>query len=192
VAETPHPGRKFPWPVEALAAPGYECRMIIPRKLPLKVAFGLVLAIVVDSAIQIFWKTAVLDLPDDASFFAIFKEPLFLVVITIMTLQFFNWMVVLANADLSFAQPVTALSYVCVAVMSAIFLRESVDVVQMLGIALVIAGVYFISRTDHLTKRAEPEADNGLVAEHLVVRPVAILPAPKLAPAAPKLKSHAA
>ncbi|WP_245258047.1 EamA family transporter [Rhodomicrobium vannielii] len=146
-----------------------------------------------DSAIQIFWKTAVLDLPDDASFFAIFKEPLFLVVITIMTLQFFNWMVVLANADLSFAQPVTALSYVCVAVMSAIFLRESVDVVQMLGIALVIAGVYFISRTDHLTKRAEPEAD--LIAEraeHLVVRPVAILPAPKLAPAAPKLKSHAA
>ncbi len=169
--------------------------MIIPRKLPLKVAFGLVLAIVVDSSIQIFWKTAVLDLPDDASFFAIFREPLFLVVVTIMTLQFFNWMVVLANADLSYAQPVTALSYVFVAVLSAIFLRESVDAVQALGIALVIAGVYFISRTDHLTKRAEPEAEDGLLAERAQhsARPVALpSPAPKLVHASTDLKSHAA
>ena len=39
---------------------------------------------------------------------AIFREPLFIVVICIMSLQFFNWMAVLNHADLSFAQPFTA------------------------------------------------------------------------------------
>ena len=85
--------------------------------------------------------------------FAIFREPLFIVVICIMSLQFFNWMAVLNQADLSFAQPFTALSYVSVGLISAIFLGETVDKLQVLGIACVIAGVCFISRTDHITRR---------------------------------------
>jgi len=136
--------------------------MNLPSKIPLRVVLGLAAAVLIDTALQIFWKTAVLKLPEDAqslmSFLSIFQEPLFIVVICIMSLQFFNWMAVLNHADLSFAQPFTALSYVSVGLISALFLNEPVDKQQMLGIACVIAGVWFISRTDHITKRAGENA----------------------------------
>ncbi len=138
-----------------------EGPMDLPRKIPLRVALGLLAAVVIDTTLQIFWKTAVLNLPDTQSLtsvLAIFREPLFIGVVCIMSLQFFNWMAVLSQADLSYAQPVTALSYVSVGVISAVFLHEPVDNVQMLGIACVIAGVWFISRTDHITQPGAEEA----------------------------------
>ena len=131
--------------------------MSLPNKIPLRVVLGLAAAVLIDTALQIFWKTAALKLPDESDLlfavFAIFREPLFIVVVCIMTLQFFNWMAVLGHADLSFAQPFTALGYVSVSIISALFLGEDVDKQQMLGIACVIAGVWFISRTDHITQR---------------------------------------
>lgn len=133
--------------------------MDLPSKVPTRVVLGITAAVVLDTIVQIFWKTAVLRLPDDAqslmSVLAIFREPLFLGLVCVMAVQFFNWMAVLGHADLSFAQPFTALSYVSVGAISAVFLNEPVDGQQMLGIACVIIGVYFISRTDHMTKRAE-------------------------------------
>jgi drug/metabolite transporter (DMT)-like permease len=131
--------------------------MNLPRKIPLRLVLGLTAAVLIDTALQIFWKTAVLKLPSETDswlpMLAIFREPLFIVVICIMSLQFFNWMAVLNQADLSFAQPFTALSYVSVGVISGIFLGETVDWQQALGIACVIAGVWFISRTNHITRR---------------------------------------
>ncbi len=150
----------------------YRSAMNVPRKIPRRVILGLAAAVVIDTALQIFWKTAVLKLPDDAqsylSFLAIFQEPLFIVVVCIMSLQFFNWMAVLNHADLSFAQPFTALSYVGVGAISAVFLNERLDFQQMLGIACVIAGVGFISQTDHVTPRDAGEADPpvGNAASH--------------------------
>ena len=130
--------------------------MNLPRNVPLRVVLGLAAAVFIDTAVQITWKTAVLKIPDDTSLlaaFAVFQEPFFIVVLCVMTLQFFNWMAVLSQADLSFAQPFTALSYVTVALISALFLGETVDRQQMLGIGFVIAGVWFISRTSHMTQR---------------------------------------
>ena len=135
--------------------------MNLPSKVPLRVVLGLAAAVLIDTALQIFWKTAVLKLPGDTesmvSMLAIFREPLFLVVICIMSVQFFNWMAVLNHADLSFAQPFTALSYVTVGLISAFFLGETVDSQQMIGIAFVISGVWFISRTDYNTQRKGEE-----------------------------------
>ncbi len=135
--------------------------MHVPRKIPLRVVLGILAAVVIDTTLQIFWKSAVLALPDEPqslmSLLAIFREPLFIVVVFVMALQFFNWLAVLNHADLSFAQPITALSYVSVGVISAVFLHEPVDSQKMLGIACVIAGVYFISRTDHITQRDSSE-----------------------------------
>ncbi len=145
------------------AASRYMCQVMkISRKIPIKVLIGLLVAIFLDTSIQIFWKSAVLALPGGSEswmpFASIFREPLFLGVIFIMSLQFFNWMSVLSRTDLSFAQPVTALSYVSVGVLSVLFFHEPVDAWQMLGIALVLAGVWFISRTDHTTPDEGGEA----------------------------------
>ena len=142
--------------------------MDLPRKIPLKLVFGLAAAVAIDTALQIFWKTAVLKLPESAdslaSMMSMFREPLFIVVICMMSLQFINWMTVLNQADLSFAQPFTALSYVSVGILSAIFLGETVDSLQMAGVAFVIAGVWFISRTNHMTAREGVEVQK--TAEH--------------------------
>jgi len=119
------------------------------------------LAILIDTALQLVWKSAVLSLPNDKSPWlnvqAILQNPLFLFVIFLMACQFFNWLLVLRNADLSFAQPVTSLSYVSVFFLSVLLLKEAADLLQMTGILFVLVGVWFISQTDHVTPSQERE-----------------------------------
>jgi drug/metabolite transporter (DMT)-like permease len=119
------------------------------------------LAILIDTALQLVWKSAVLSLPNDGSPWlnvqAILQNPLFLFVIFLMACQFFNWLLVLRNADLSFAQPVTSLSYVSVFFLSVLLLKEAADLWQMTGILFVLVGVWFISQTDHVTPSQERE-----------------------------------
>ena len=125
------------------------------KTLPTRTLAGLVLAIFFDTVLQLVWKSAAVELPSGGTFWClvngVFQNPLFLLVLLLMTLQFFNWMMVLCNADLSYAQPVTAVSYVLVLGASALFFQEPVDAVQVSGVALVLIGVWFISRTDSVT-----------------------------------------
>lgn len=121
-----------------------------------KLAIGLLAAVTFDTLLQLTWKTTVLETPADLSPWAtlgsVFANPLFLGVIALMTLQFFNWLAVLAQADLSYAKPIAALSYASVPVFSVLLLNESVDSVEIAGLACVIAGVWFISQTKSLTQ----------------------------------------
>src|SRR6476619_5269484 len=79
---------------------------------------GLVLAILLDTVTQLCWKSAVEQVLGTLgvwlSISRILAVPLFHVTLLLFLLQFVNWMVVLAHADLSYAQPITALSYVTV------------------------------------------------------------------------------
>jgi drug/metabolite transporter (DMT)-like permease len=132
------------------------------QKFPIRLAAGLLVAILIDTVLQLFWKSAVLSLPSDGSPWlnvqAILQRPLFIFVILLMAWQFFNWLMVLGNADLSFAQPVTSLSYVSVFCLSVFYLKEAADLIQIAGIIFVLAGVWFISQTDHVTQPDEREA----------------------------------
>jgi drug/metabolite transporter (DMT)-like permease len=114
---------------------------------------GLWLAIALDTGVQIVWKIVVLNVPPDAGTIAtaidVLKQPLFYGVIAMFLTQLFNWLKVLGEADLSYAQPITSLSYVSVGVCSAVFLHEYVTIVQGLGIVLILVGVWFISQTEH-------------------------------------------
>jgi drug/metabolite transporter (DMT)-like permease len=67
-------------------------------------------------------------------------------------------LMVLSKADLSYAQPLTSLSYVSVYCLSVIYLKEATDLIQIAGIIFVLAGVWFISQTDHVTQSNEREA----------------------------------
>ncbi len=125
--------------------------MIVKGSLRWKLALGLLAAVAFDTLLQLTWKTTVLETPADPSPWAtlgsVFANPLFIGVIAVMTLQFFNWLVVLSQADLSFAKPVAALSYAAVPLLSVLVLGESADLVEIAGVTLVIAGVWFISQT---------------------------------------------
>ncbi len=129
---------------------------IAVRPFQWKLAAGLLAAITFDTTLQLVWKTAVLEAPGDpsliATFSSVFSNPLMLGVVFIMTLQFFNWLVVLAQADLSYAKPIASLSYVSVPVLSVIVFNEAVDILQIFGVVCVVIGVWFISRTAHLTQ----------------------------------------
>jgi len=132
------------------------------KNFPTRLAAGLLLAILIDTALQLVWKSAVLSLPNDGSPWlnvqSVLHSPLFLFVIFLMACQFFNWLMVLGNADLSYAQPVTSLSYVSVFCLSVLYLKEATDLIQIAGIVCVLAGVWFISQTDHVTHSSEREA----------------------------------
>jgi drug/metabolite transporter (DMT)-like permease len=136
--------------------------MSIRKKFPARLAAGLLLAILIDTAVQLVWKSAILSLPNDGSPWlnvqAILHSPLAIFVIFLMACQFFNWLMVLSNADLSYAQPVTSLSYVSVFCLSVVYLKEATDLIQIAGIIFVVAGVWFISQTDHVTQSKEREA----------------------------------
>ncbi len=124
-------------------------------RLPAPVVAGLVLAVVLDTFIQITWKLAVRDVPADASVHTtlrlVLSSPLFLAAMLAFLAQLWNWLRVLARADLSFAQPFTALSYLTVLGISAYSLHERISVSKMLGVALILLGVFFISRTPYRT-----------------------------------------
>jgi drug/metabolite transporter (DMT)-like permease len=136
--------------------------MSVRKKSPIRLAARLLLAILIGTALQLVWKSAVLALPDDGSPWlnvqAILHSPLFIFVIFLMACQFFNWLMVLRDADLSYAQPITSLSYVSVFFLSVLYLKEAADLIQMTGIIFVLAGVWFISQTDHVTQFREREA----------------------------------
>ena len=126
---------------------------MVASTLPLGLVFRLALAIVLDTAVHIVWKLAVLQLPNQSSLSAALeaasREPLFLLVAALFVWQLVNWLRVLESCDLSYSQPITALSLILVLVLSALYLGESVDALKVLGIGFVFAGVWFISRTDH-------------------------------------------
>jgi drug/metabolite transporter (DMT)-like permease len=120
-----------------------------------KVWIGLVVAVSLDTAAQIAWKGAAVRIPAGDPLWQIVRslatQGTTYVLITLFLLQFVNWLMVLGRADLSYAQPITATSYVTVAVGSMLILGEQLPPTRWLGIVCILAGVFLISRTQQKT-----------------------------------------
>jgi len=127
--------------------------------------FGLALAIALDTITQMCWKSAVEHVPESLGLWPslayAFSLPLFHLTLLLFLLQFVNWMTVLAHADLSYAQPITALSYVTVSAASIIFFHEPLSSLRLTGLVLILLGVWFISRTDHRTADSTATQQEG-------------------------------
>src|SRR5947209_521442 len=115
------------------------------RKIPVGVWLGLALAIALDTVVQITWKAAVMRVPEGAdiprTLIYTFHQPLFVLTFLLFIGQFVNWMVVLGKADLSYALPITAISYISVGICAAVQLHEAITWQRMVGIGLILAGV---------------------------------------------------
>jgi len=57
------------------------------------------------------------------------------------------WIVILSRAELSWAFPMVSLSYVITAVLSPVLLGESFSIQRFVGILVICAGVFLVSRT---------------------------------------------
>ena len=135
--------------------------MTTGARFPFRLAFGLAVAIALDTGLQLVWKTGVADLPDPSSLrelaLSVVRHPIFILVVAFMAAQLVNWLKVLDHADLSYAKPFTSLSYVTVCVLSVLLLGEHIAPLQILGIAIVVAGVWCVSKTGRAT--AAPKAE---------------------------------
>jgi drug/metabolite transporter (DMT)-like permease len=132
-------------------------------RVPIKLVIGLAVAIALDTGLQLVWKTGIAGIPDDASvpetLIAIAVNPLFILIAVFMGAQLVNWLKVLDHADLSYAKPFTSLSYVTVCILSVLVLGEHMAPLQIVGIIVVIAGVWCVSMTKRTTlgSGTEPE-----------------------------------
>jgi drug/metabolite transporter (DMT)-like permease len=120
-------------------------------RFPLRLVFGLAVAIALDTGLQLVWKAGIADLPAVSSLrelvLAVARHPIFILVVALMAAQLVNWLQVLDHADLSYAKPFTSLSYVTVCVLSVAVLGERIAPLQIVGIVIVVAGVWCVSRT---------------------------------------------
>ena len=57
------------------------------------------------------------------------------------------WLVVLSRMPLSLVYPMVSVAYVIVAMLSMIFFKENVSLVRWGGIAVIVLGVFLISRS---------------------------------------------
>jgi drug/metabolite transporter (DMT)-like permease len=132
-------------------------------RVPLRLVIGLAVAIALDTGLQLVWKAGIAGIPDTTSVWetivAVALNPIFILVVVLMAAQLVNWLKVLDHADLSYAKPFTSLSYVTVCFLSVLLLGEHVAAMQIVGIIVVIAGVWCVSMTKPATlgSGAEPE-----------------------------------
>jgi len=65
----------------------------------------------------------------------------------VFLLNFFLWMAVLSRIDLSVAFPVGSTSYIFVPILAMVFLHETLNPLRWMGIALIILGIHFVSKS---------------------------------------------
>ena len=131
---------------------------------PAKVWLGLLFTVLLDGPCQLMWKALILKYDaashgiDPVSTIRWFlHQPRLWILISCFAVQFVNWMWVLSNADLSFAQPFTALSYVAVSGCAAFYFHEHIGPLRIVGIGLVLIGVIFVASSPHRTTPQEEE-----------------------------------
>ncbi len=110
---------------------------------------------VIESFAELFWKKGTLATGiDDVTlnnFFEFMGKLLgssgFLTGAGLYIINFFLWVTVLSRVDLSVAFPTGSTSYIIVALLSVVFLGEQISPYRWSGIALIIVGIWFISRS---------------------------------------------
>jgi drug/metabolite transporter (DMT)-like permease len=98
----------------------------------------------------------------------------------IFLLGFFAaYMTALSWADLTYVLPATSLGYVLLALIAKFLLHEQVTTTRWLGIALISAGVGFVTQGPALTRHPhdQKDASGDSLAEPVGTRPVGTRPA---------------
>jgi drug/metabolite transporter (DMT)-like permease len=67
--------------------------------------------------------------------------------VVIYTLNFLIWIIVLSRLDLSTAAPLASTNYIVLPLLAVIFLHEKISLLRWAGIACVMAGIHFVSKS---------------------------------------------
>ncbi len=77
---------------------------------------------------------------------AVFSPFVFFGIVFFVASSFF-WLLALSKAELSYAFPILSLGYVLVSVLSWLFFNEVLSVLRILGLSVIVVGVYMLSKT---------------------------------------------
>lgn len=109
------------------------------------------LSVILNVLAQILLKKSVNEIALDLSFFGLFSFPFKLVGvfsfwlgILLLCLALGTWLIALKNLPLSVVYPFSAISIIFVALASRQFLGENLSALSILGIALIISGVFVL------------------------------------------------
>ncbi len=80
------------------------------------------------------------------AFIAVFEPFVFLGLI-IYFLSSITWIIAISKTDISYAYPFISLSYVIVAILGWLFLNEKISFLRIIGISIIMIGVYIISKS---------------------------------------------
>lgn len=133
--------------------------------ITLKILALIILNDVGDTAAQAFMKQGLVFTGVSSVNFANLTEflmrsiasPLLWLGILVFALNFFLWITILYKIDLSIAMPVGSFSYILVPVTAMIFFHERIEPLRWVGIALIVLGIHFVSRSRQRAKPGEPE-----------------------------------
>lgn len=79
--------------------------------------------------------------------FKLFTNPQSLAGIFLYFLSAVTWSYLLTKLDISFVQPILALTYVVTPILAIFLLHENVPTLRWLGIVVIIFGVFIVART---------------------------------------------
>ena len=110
------------------------------------------LAIMLLSAGQTSIKTGLNDiggvsLANVASFFKLFQTPWVIVGFACYGLSSVLWLDVLSKLDFSLAFPMVALTYIFTLLIGHFFFQETIGLDRILGVSLIIFGVFFLAKS---------------------------------------------
>lgn len=77
----------------------------------------------------------------------LFTNPQSLAGIFLYFMSALTWSYLLTKLDISFVQPILALTYVVTPILGIFILREHVPTMRWLGILVIILGVFIVART---------------------------------------------
>ena len=120
---------------------------VTKKALTWKIFLVILVSDTFDSLAQLFMKKGLSQTGIHLFPFPNAASPFLWLGILVYASNFFIWMIVLSRVDLSIALPVGGTSYALVPLLAILFLHESVRPLGWLGIALIILGILFISKS---------------------------------------------
>jgi drug/metabolite transporter (DMT)-like permease len=135
--------------------------------LTLKIFVLIVLNDLIDTLAQILMKKGLIRTGIDSINFsniagfgvAAASSPFLWLGIFVFTLNFFIWIVILYKVDLSVAMPVGSFCFIFIPICAMVFLHEYISPVRWAGIACIVLGIHFVSRSKK--RAAEVSQANG-------------------------------
>lgn len=82
------------------------------------------------------------------TFVGIFSNVYVLIGAVLFVSSSLGWLLALSKVPLSYAYPIVSLGYVFVSVLSWMFFEENLSLLRIVGLSIIVGGVFFLSRTE--------------------------------------------